>query len=71
MVDKTIEDRVVQAISDLYHHEGPAVTIPVLANVLILVAEKYVKDQGEDERKQITLEGEGARTIVIQEASHE
>lgn len=68
MVDKTIEDRVVQAFADLYHQEGPAVAIPVLANVLILVAEKYVKSKGEDESKQITLEGAGARTIVIQKA---
>ena len=68
MVDKTIEDRVVQAISDLYHQEGPAVAIPVMANALILVAEKYVKSKGEDESAQITLEGEGARTIVIQKA---
>lgn len=68
MVDKELEDRVAQAIGDLYHSAGPAVTIPVLANVLILVAEKYVKDQGEDENKQITLEGAGARTIVIQGA---
>lgn len=68
MVDKALEDRVVQAIGDLYHSAGPAVAIPVLANVLILVAEKYVKSKGEDESAQITLEGEGARTIVIQKA---
>lgn len=68
MVDKALEDRVVQAIGELYHQEGPAVAIPVLANVLILVAEKYVKSKGEDGSAQITLEGEGARTIIIQKA---
>lgn len=68
MVDKELEDRVAQAIADLYHSTGPAVTLPVLANVLILVAEKYVKSKGEDESAQITLEGDGARTIIIQEA---
>lgn len=61
------EDRLVDAVAGLHKAFGTAVTASVLANTLIHLAENFTKAHGEDPKKQITLEGEGARTIVIQE----